>query len=780
MSLIVLTLGIGVNITIFTAVKTVLLDPLPYKNPSRLVALYEWGVVHDSAGPISPPDFYDWQRYSKSFESMAAYGQSGATLSGSATKLPEYVAGMLCTWNLFKTLGIEPAVGRTFSAADDTPKAARTIILSYALWQRRFSGDRRIVGKTISLDSGLYTLIGILPSHFEFWYPAAQYWVPLQTQLSPRELNQRGAHRLFAAARLKPGVSLREANTDLSEIQARYKHQHPDAFVGRRAQIYTLWSQIVHKSVEKSLYILWAAVGCVLLIACVNLANLLLSRSAGRRREMTIRMALGATRWRIGRLLLQESLILSCAGGLAAVLLASWLAGLLVKIGAFLPRASEIQMDWSTVAFAAGLAILSGLTAGLLPGVTAARIDLNRPMHEWGHTLAGSQGKQRSRNMLVAAEIALSFLLLTGAGLLLKSFVLLRTVDTGFNPDHVLTMSIDLPDRYNTNAKITRFYEELLQHVEALPGVRSAGLVSVLPIAGHVMDTGFTIAGAPPLPPGKFQNALVRLAGPQYFGTMGIPLLQGRSFLPSERLERANAAIISESFAHRYFPHQNPIGRHIIFFGDKPREIVGVVGDVRKNIAESPEPIMYGPAFSGDLSSLSLVIRTKSDPLSLALPVEKQLATMDRSLAVSGVLTMRQLISEHTASRQLNLMLLSCFAGLAVFLAAVGLYGVVSYAASQRTQEFGIRLALGATTADLVRSVLIQALQPAIAGLAAGLVSALLLARVMESLLFEVKPLDPSVFLAVACVLFAVSILACLVPALRTAKIDPVQALRIE
>ncbi len=779
-SLTILTLGIGVNATIFTAVKTILLDPLPYHDPSRLMMLYEAGVVHNSAGPVSPPDFYDWQRQSKSFTSIAAVSDTGGILSGGRARLPENIHGVLCTWSLFQTLGVRPALGRRFARSDDTPKAARTIVLSNSLWRRRFDADPQVLGKTLRLDSALYTtIIGVMPPHFDFWDRTSQYWIPLQIGLSPTELTARGDHRLWVVGRLKYDVPMRQANAELSAIQARYKHEHPDAFVGSRAQLYTLWSEVVDKSVQKSLYILWAAVGCVLLIACVNIANLLLTRSTGRRREMAIRTALGATRRRIVWLFLLESLVLSCSGGLAGILLASWLTALLVKIGTVLPRASEIQMDWTTVAFAVALSALSGLAAGLLPAFTASRIDLNQGMHESGRSSPGS-ARQKYRNTLIVAEIALSFLLLAGAGLLMKSFVLLRTVDAGFKPGHLLTMGIDLTPKYSSKAKIAQFYEDLLQRVDALPGVRSAGLVSVLPIVGHVMDTGFSIAGRPPLPPGQSNDALVRVADPHYFRTMGIPLLKGRFFLPSDRLAEANKAIISESFARRYFPNENPIGRHMTFFEDTPKQIVGVVGDVRKDIAEAPEPIMYGPAFSGDLIRLALVVRAKGDPLALALPIQKQIAKLDPDLAVSDVLTMDELISKHTASQQLNLMLLSCFAGLAVLLAAIGLYAVLSYSATQRMSEFGIRLALGATPGDLVRSVLKQGLVPAIAGLAVGFTGAYFLAGLMKSMLFEVQPFDPVVFLAVALGLLFISMLACLVPALRTTRIDPAQALRTE
>ena len=779
-SLAILTLGIGANTTLFTAVKTILLDPLPYPDPSRLVMLYEWGVVHDSANPVSPPDFYDWQRESKNFTSMAAFGSASGTLSGGRARLPEHIDGAFCTWNLFQTLGVQPALGRSFTASDDTSKAPRTILLSDSLWRRRFDADPHVLGKTLRLNSELYTIIGVMPARFNFWYRTGQYWVPLQTELAPRELTQRGDHRLRVVARLKPGIAMRQANTELSAIQARYKHEHPDEFVGRRAQIHTLWSEVVDKSVRKSLYILWAAVGCVLLIACVNIANLLLTRSTGRRREMAIRTALGATRRRIVRLFLLESLILSCAGGLAGILLASRLTGLLVKVGGVLPRASALQVDWTAIAFGIAMAILSGIAVGLLPAFAASRVDLNQTMHESGRGSTGSAQRQRFRNTLVVAEIALSFLLLTGAGLLLKSFVLLRTVNVGFNPDHLLTMSINPTGKYSGKTKTVQFYEELLQRVDTLAGVGSTGLVSVLPIEGHVMDTSFTIAGRPPLPPAQSHDALVRTAGPHYFRTMGIPLLKGRFFLPSDRLDQANKAIITESFARQYFPNENPIGQHMMFFGDTPREIVGIVGDVRNDIAETPEPTMYGPALGGDLSGLSLVVRAKGDPLAVALSIQKQIAKLDPDLAVSDVLTMDQLISKHTASQQLNFMLLSCFAGLAVLLAAIGLYAVLSYSTAQRTSEFGIRLALGATPGDLVRSVLKQGLVPAAAGLAIGFVGAYFLVRLIKSMLFDVQPFDPSVFLAAGFGLLLVSMLACLVPALRTTRIDPAQALRTE
>jgi predicted permease len=777
---VVLALGIGANTTIFSAVKAILLDPLPYRDPGQLVALYEadvvTGDVHDTPAPAN---FYDWQKESSSIQEIAAYGGTNGNLSGGLDRLPEHIDGVFCSWNLFRTFGVPATMGRVFVAGDDTPKATRTIILSDSLWRRRFGSDAGIIGRTLHLDAQLYTIIGVMPPGFEFPAATTQFWIPMQIALPATELQTRQDHRLFVIARLRPDVSIQQATAELTGIQSRIAHAYSGQ-TGSSVEVYTLESQIVDQTVRRSLYVLWGAVGCVLLIACVNVANLLLTRSTARQREIAIRIALGASKARIVRLLLLESLILSLGGAVAGILIAEWLTRVLVKISASLPRASTIQLDWTTVLFAAGIGLLSGLLAGVLPAASAPALDLNQTMHETGRTTFGSVRRTWYRSALVSGEVALSCLLLIGAGLLLKSFVLLQNVDLGFNANHLLTMRITLPiAQYPTNAKAAIFFEQLLSRARAIPGVQAAGLVSWLPVAGQYMNTDLVIAGRPAPPRDVMNVAIPRTADPGYFHVMGIPLERGRIFDPQERLEKADKAIVSSSLVRKYFPAEDPIGNYVSFWNRRWR-IVGVVGDIRKNLDQLPEPTIYIPISSGELNFAALAVRARRDPLRLAIPIEREVARLDPNLAVSDVLTMDQLISKRTANQQFSLLLLMSFAGIAVLLAGVGLYGVISYSTAQRTPEFGVRLALGAQPRDLIRSVLQQGLAPALIGTVVGLAIAISAARIMRSMLFEVKPLDAAVFASAGCGLLVVSLAASLIPALRTTAIDPAQTLRAE
>lgn len=777
---VVLAIGIGANATIFSTIKAVLFEPLPYRDPGRLVELYEAGVVKgDVHDEPAPGNFYDWQHRSSDFEDIAAYGGTSGNLSGSREWLPEHLQGVFCSWNLFRTLGIGARIGRVFARSDDAPRAVRTIILSHNLWKRRFEGDPAVIGRTLRLDAQLYTVIGVMRRGFEFPSAATQYWIPMQLSLPPDELQTRADHRLSVIARMKPGIPIRQASAEISGIQSRIARGYAGQ-TGTSVEVHTLASQIVDQPLRTSLYVLWAAVGCVLLIACVNVANLLLTRGAARQREIAIRMALGASKRRVIRLFLLESFILSLAGAVAGVFLADWLTRTLAGISSSLPRASAIHLDWTVLLFAAGLAAAAGIVAGALPAVLGSQLDLNQSMHETSRTTFGSARRAWYRGALITGEIALSFLLLTGAGLLLKSFLLLESVDLGFNPSHLLTMRMTLPEtQYPTDAKAAAFFEQLLARIRGVPGVESAGLVSWLPVAGQFMNTGLKIIGKPAPPRDEMNVVIPRTADPGYFRAMGIPLDRGRTFEPRERLANADKAIVSRSLVRRYFPGEDPLGKEVSFW-DRRWQIVGVVGDVRKNLDEAPEPTIYIPIASGELNFAALVVRANGDPLKLALPIEREMARLDPDLAVSDVLTMNQLVSKRTANQRFSLVLLTSFAGLALLLAAIGLYGVVSYSTASRTAEFGVRLALGAQTHDLIRSVIQQGLTPVLIGLVIGLAGSLAAGRIMQSMLFKVQPWDATVFIAAGCVLLLVSVAASLVPALRTAAIDPARALRAD
>jgi predicted permease len=676
---IVLALGIGVNTTIFSGVKTILLDPLPYQNPSQLVALYEAGVVKgDVHDEPAPANFYDWQRNARSFQEIAAYGATNGNLSGGAGSLPEHIDGVFCSWNLFRTLGVAATIGRVFMPVDDALGATRTIILSNSLWRRRFASYPGIIGQTVRLDAQLYTVIGIMPREFEFPSATTQFWVPMQIVLPAPELETRGDHRLSVIARLKPGISIQQATAELTGIQSRIAHAYSGE-TGSSVEVYPLESDMVDETIRRSLYVLWGAVGCVLLIACVNVANLLLTRNTARQREIAVRIALGASKVRIVRLLLLDGVILSLLGAAAGILMAEWLARVLAKIGTSLPRASTIQLDWTLVLFAAGLGLLAGILAGALPAISAPTLDVNETMHETGRTTFGSVRRTWYRGALVGGEMALSCVLLIGAGLLLKSFVLLQRVDLGFNASHLLTMRMTLPiAQYPTEAKAATFFEQLLSAVRATPGVQAAGLVSWLPVAGQYMNTSLTVADRPAPPRGEMNVVIPRTADPGYFHGMGIPLKSGRTFEPQERLERADKAVVSSSLVGKYFPTEDPIGKYVSFW-NKRWQIIGVVGDIRKNLDEAPEPTIYVPISGGELNFAALAVRAQGDPLKLAIPIEREIAHLDPNLAVSDVLTMDQLISKRTANQHLSWVLLMSFAGLAGLLAAVGLYGVVEF-----------------------------------------------------------------------------------------------------
>ena len=777
---VVLALGIGVNSTIFSAVKAILLDPLPYRDPSRLLALYEAGAVKgDVHDQPAPGNFYDWQQQSRSFEDVAAYGGANGNLSGEVGRLPEHIEGVFSSWNLFRTLGASAAIGRVFVPSDDRPNAARTIILSNGLWRHRFRGDSGVIGRNLRLDAQLYTIVGVMPASFEFPSSQTQFWIPMQIALLPAELQTRQDHRLSVIARLEPGISIQQSTAELSGIQSRIAHAYSGE-TGSSVEVYTLESQMIGQTVRKSLYVLWAAVGCVLLIACVNVVNLLLIRSTARRREVAVRLALGASSGRIIRLFLIETLILSLAGAAGGLLVAYWLTQVLARVGASLPRASAIGLNWTTLSFAAGLALLAGVVIGILPALSASTLDPHRAMQESGRATFGCVHRTWYRSGLAAGEIALSFVLLIGAGLLLKSFVLLENVDLGFNPSHLLTLRITLPiAQYPTEARAALFFEELLVRVRAIPGVQSAGLVSWLPVAGQYMNTDLRVVGKPAPRPEEINIVIPRTADPGYFHAMGIPLERGRLFEPQERLQKADKALVSHSLMRKYFLDENPVDKYVSFW-NKRWKIVGMVGDVRKNLDEAPEPTIYIPVSSGELNFAALAVRANGDPLNLAIPIEREIARLDPNLAVSDVLTMDQLISKRTANQRFSFLVLLSFAGIAVLLAAVGLYGVISYSTAQRAPEFGLRLALGAGPHDLVRMVLRQGLMPAFVGMGAGLLTAIAAVQVMQSLLFQVKAFDTAVFASVACLVLGLSFAASLIPALRTTTIDPAQALRAE
>jgi putative ABC transport system permease protein len=781
-AVLVLALGIGANSAIFTVVQAVLLAPLPYKSPERLVRLYERNVVAENPyNVVSWPNFSDWRTQSKSFSDMAVYGDLGASFSPSDGGLPENLTGAMCTYNLFSTLGAPPAMGRAFVSDDDRPDAEQVVIISDSLWRRRFGASRGVIGTRTRIDGDSYNIVGVMPQGFDYPASDAQIWMPVWRRLSPNARQQRGNHRFNVVARLNPGASVGQARTELDGIQARIRQQYPGVPTGAGANVALLQERLVSK-VRPMLLILMGAVACVLLIACVNVTNLLLARAAARKRELAIRASLGAGRFELMKQFLTESLLLSTAGAALGLLLANWGTSALIKMAGAIPRIEIVRVNASVLWFTAGVALLTGVVVGLVPAFSSARAALTRAMQESSRSATAGRSRWVFRNVLVATEGALSLMLLLGAGLMLKSFVRLNAVDPGFVPDRLLTIRFSLPQvRYKDPTQRTAFYEAVSARVRAIPGVTAVGIVTVLPLAGHFMDNTFTIEGHPPPAKGQFLDAVVRNADPDYFKTVGIPLKRGRVFTAFDRLDAAKKAVISEAMAAEFFPNEDPIGKRLLGISDKPYEIVGIVGDARQNLALPADSTMYFPLLEGGYTDFAaLVIRAAGDPNSLSLPVQKEMRSLDPDLPAVTVRTMDEVASLQTSQSRFGLTLITLFGGLALVLASMGVYGVLAYSIGQRTNELGIRIALGATTPVIARMVVWQGMKPAAAGVIAGLVLGLGTTRLIQSLLFEVKPNDVSVLVAVVAVLSAVALMACFIPAWRATRIDPVIALRAE
>ncbi|HWC96857.1 MAG TPA: ABC transporter permease [Candidatus Sulfopaludibacter sp.] len=777
-AILVLALGIGANSAIFTVVRAVLLAPLPYQNPDRLVSLYEREVVGPSQfNVVSPANFFDWQRQASSFQSMGLYADQDADYSPRDGGLNEKLTGVICDPGFFRTLGASAALGRVFRADDDRPDAARVVVISHAFW-RRFQDGASVLGSAIRVEGEARTVIGVMPGSFDFPSAGTEIWLPAGQMLKPGWQQLRGNHRFSVVARLRPGVSVVQARTELDSIARRIKQQYPGELTGKGANVALLADRMVSR-VRPMLLVLFGAVACVLLIACVNVGNLLLARAVAARREVAVRSALGASRLRIARQFLIESLLLSLAGAALGIVLAEFGTEVLIKMAGYIPRIDTVRVNGQVLAFTAALAIVTGIAAGLVPAWTASLGSLTKAMQDGGRSATAGRGGRLFRDGLIAAEVALSLMLLTGAGLMLKSFTRLHSLDPGFRPDRVLTIDFSLPERrYDNPARVAGFYRDLLARVRATPGVESAGLVTVAPLGGHFMDTTFTIEGRPPLPAGQFLDAVVRSADPNYFQAAGIPLKRGRVFTAAEWLDAANKAVITESMASTFFPNEEPLGKYLRLSDKLVFEIVGIVGDTRQKLASAPEPMMYFPIYHGTVTYASLLVRATGDPNSLSLPVQKQMRGIDPDLPAITVRTMDERMWGSTEQNRFGLILIAVFAILAVILAAIGLYGVLAYSVGRRKGELGVRMALGADAPDITKLVLLQGLKPALAGVALGIGGGLAAANLIRTLLFEVSPNDPAVIAAVAVLLVLISLVACCIPAWRATRIDPATALR--
>jgi predicted permease len=790
-AILIIAIGIGANAALFTVVRSVLLRPLPFADPDRLVALYGQDDLKDpnSTNVVAAGDFYEWLKASQGFEQMAMWRWSGYNLSGDKDELPEFLSAAYGSSNIFSTLGVQPALGRSFTAEDDRAGANRTVMLSWSLFRRRFNDDPSIVGKTIRLNSQLYTVIGVLPSWFNYPHRVVQLWVPYRLDESPQNVDSHFNHLGHVIARLKPGVSIEQATQQVNGIQhtlfLRYNNSGP---VVPGVALQPLVNDVVH-DVKTPLYVLMAAVGCLLLIACLNLSNLLVARAAARRKEIAIRTALGSSRMRLCREQLTESLLISITGGALGLLLAMWATRWLTTRWVNMPRADTVHPDGVVVGFAIGITFLTGILSGLLPAMSATGRGVLSALQDASRTIGGSASRASLRKTLLTAEIALTVILLVCAGLLFKSFLRLRSADLGCRTDNVLTMKYFLRrPKYEKPEQIVAFYAGLLEKVRALPGVEAAGLTNVVPGDGQYGDTGISFPEHPPLAPGVHKFALFRTADPGYFAAMGIALIRGRVFTEDERgMTNDKYIVINQQFVREYFSNEDPIGKHVTAHWDSVEgdryEVIGVVGDTLYALDRPVKSTMWFPILSGNpvqAVDTALVVHSRSDVTALAIPIQKLIAQMDPDLPVSRILTMDQIVGESTANSSFSARLVLAFAGLSLLLAAVGLYGVLSYLVTQRTTEIGIRIALGSGRSQLVRLVMLDGLRPAFVGLVMGIAGSIGATQLIRSVLYATRPLDPAVYVSVTVTLLLAAAVACLVPAWRATRVDPIQALRAE
>lgn len=788
-AVVVMALGIGANVALFTVFRSILLKPLPYSDPDRLALLYEADPGHPHPHPWLPVDagsFWEWQQSTQSLAQMALVSPfQGYNVSAEGGKLPEVVDAAWCTDNFFSLLGVQPMLGRDFTADDDRPGAPPTAIISAGFWKRRYASDPAIVGKSIWLDAKPYTIIGVLPSTFvysgAFGGAADQIWTPVRHEAPAWLLRTYGDHEFLVIARLAPGVSLATLAARVNALQKQIKAAHPEAAVHPGAVGRTMLDDAVH-NYKTPLYALLGATGCVLLIACMNVAGLLVARGASRNREFAIRAALGGGRLRLMRERLIESLLLSAAGGALGLGLA-WVAlAWLIHARPDMNRVEAIRFDGVAAAFTLAIIVLCALFSGGISAFSSGPGNVLAGLQEGSRSHTGGTSRALLRRFLLALEVGLTVVLLVGAGLLLKSFDRLRSSDLGVPVDNVLTLRLSLPNaRYKEAEQKIAFFEQLIAGVRALPGVSTAGLVSAAPGEGWNGDHLMSIVEHPPLAKGQGLDFMVRGADPGYFSAIGLPILRGRTFNQEERGKRANVVLISRGAAQQYFPGEDPIGKHLKIIDDGGVwQVIGVVGDVRWNIAQPAMPTLYWPIYGNGYGFATIVVRATHDVDSLAVPVQKVVAQLDPDLPVSGVMTLREAIGRSTIDSEFDSILVLAFAVIALVLAAAGLYGVLAYLVTQRTVEFGIRLALGAQRKALLHLLVLDGVKPALLGLSIGLPASTAVARLIRSMLYETQPLDLTVFALVTALLLLVALAACIAPAWYASRLDPMQALRSE
>jgi putative ABC transport system permease protein len=774
-ALIALALGIGANTAIFSLVNAVLIRPLPFPEPDRLV--WMWGNIRNGGNraSVSPLDFLDYREQNHAFEHFAASFTVPLSLNLTGAGEPERLSVSGVTGNYFQALGVQPLLGRGFSLENEKPGQDRVALLSYGFWQRRFGGNPAIINQTLVLDGESCQVVGVMPKDFSF-PQSAQLWIPMNFDRSPG-MKQRKAHFLRPVGRLKPGVSLAQAQADTDTVARRLEQQYPDTNTGWNLRLVNLKDQLVGNT-RPTLLILLGAVGFVLLIACANVANLLLVRAAARQKEIALRTALGASRLRIIRQMITESILLALVGGALGTLLATWGVDLLVTLsGDNIPSTAQVKIDSTVLGFTLLISVVTGILFGLAPALRTVRLNLSDSLKEGGRKGGEGATHNRTRSLLVVFESAIAVVLLIGAGLLVRSLIRLQNTSPGFDAQNVTTMRVDLPQgKYSTDEKIASFFQEFERRVGALPGVESVGLITELPLSGQPNDMPYTVEGRPP---DQVFDHDFRRVNNQYFRTLRIPLLRGRNFTDQEVRDGAKLLLVSELLASLVFPNEEPVGKRVTtMMGDQPFEIIGVVGDVRHRALDTePAAAMYMPSYE---SGMNVVIRTKGDPTNLAAAVRTEVKAIDPDQPVAAVKSMEEWLATSVAAPRYRTSLLVLFALIALILAATGIYGVMSYSVTQRTHEIGVRMALGARQIDVLRLVVGQGMILVVVGVVIGLVGAFALTRVMATVLFGVTAKDPITFAGVAVGLVLVAFFACYVPARRATKVDPLIALRYE
>ncbi|HUY14489.1 MAG TPA: ABC transporter permease [Terriglobia bacterium] len=788
-AVITLALGIGANTAIFSVVNTVLLRPLPYPQADRLEQVmrhYPFG----SEPAVSATKFVFWRQHSRAFSGLAAYDllAGGFNLAGGG--LPEHISGIRVSADFFRVLGIPPARGRDFTEEEERPNGPSVVIISDALWRQRFGGDRSIIGKPISLSGKSYTVVGVMPAGFDS-NPSAEVWLPLRPVLNPQER----ANMFLVLGRLKSGISPERVQTDMARVGEEFRQQYANLMDKTESVAAVNYQQSLTGDARPALLVLVGAVGLVLLIACANVANLLLARAIGRNKEIAIRTAVGADRLRLVRQLLTESMMLALVGGGLGLLVAEvGLRNLLTLVPENLPQIAQAGIDKPALIFTFLVALATGVLFGLAPAFQTSRINLNDSLREGGGRTTGGARHGRLRSLLVVGEIALSLVLVAGAALLIESFINLRDVNPGFDPQNVLTMKLSLTDsKYSTTGAVTRFFRQVLDRIEATPGVEKAAFVTSLPMEIGP-DLPFKIAGRKDNSSG---DAEWRTITPHYFSAMKISILQGRPFGEGDSAHSAGVVIINKTLAHDFFPGQNPVGQQLTIgggmgpeFADESREIVGVAADTKEQGLNNParatvfipwsqEPDAF-TRFGNQLLPACLVMRTKVSPMSLSAAIAKQVLDADTTQPVFQIQPLEEIVGNSIARQHFDMILLGIFAALALLLASIGIYGVISYSVTQRTHEIGIRLALGAQRGDVLALIVGQGLKLTLGGVGIGMVAALLAMRLLHSLLFGVKPSDPATLVIVAALLTVSALLACYLPARRATKVDPMVALRNE